>query len=136
MKLYYLLYVPALVFFMLPVAYLFYRSAKAKAAARSREKNRRCTAELRQAEKEAKQAERERAAERKREKDAAGSVQKRKPGRPRKNPSVERREIISSEQEQTTPAPVPADNIPDRLPERPAPLPTSCTLEQFAAWIG
>jgi len=127
MRAYYLLYLPAVFFFSLPIINLLVQESKAKKEARRKEERRRATTEMKAAEKARRDAERERAAAlKKAEKE---SKPKRKPGRPRKNPQAQRPEIISKAS--TPAAPVRASD-PVALP---APLPTSCTPEQFAAWI-
>lgn len=137
MKTYWFLYVPAILFFALPIINLIYQSAKASAAAKAKEEQRRRDAEIKQVQQAAKQAARERAAEMKKaaKEKPAGSEAKRKPGRPRKNPPVELPENILNIQDAEASALVRAGDTPDRKPEKAAPLPTSCTLEQFAAWI-
>ena len=112
---YFLLYLPAVIFFLLPILNILYQSAKIKRAQ--------------------KQAEKERAAEIKGAKQEKVLAEKKRPGRPQKNPPVELPENILTIQNAEVSAPVRAGNTPDRKPEKPAPLPTSCTLEQFAAWI-
>lgn len=127
MKTYCLLYLPAVFFFCLPIINILVQEAKAKSAARQKEERRRATAELKATEKARQDAEKERAAELKRaEKE---NKPKRKPGRPRKNPPAQRPETISKEEVHAAPVRA-ADQT-----GTPAPLPTSCTPEQFAAWI-
>ena len=117
----YLLYLPAILCFVLPVLNIIYQDTKARRATRVKEEQRRRAAEIKQIEQAAKQAARERAAEIKRaerQKAAAGSETRRKPGRPRKSSAT-----------------IPAKNTTAGNTCQPAPLPTSCTPEQFAAWI-
>lgn len=97
---YYYLYIPALVFFLLPMLNALHASAVARAAAREKEAKRAAAAAAKEAaEQEKKSRQEARAA-------AADPVQepKRKRGRPRKNPLPEQRpEIILPEE---TPAAV------------------------------
>ena len=127
MKTYYLLYLSAVLFFCLPIINIFVQERKAKAAARQKEERRRAVAELKAAEKAKRDVARERAAELKKASKAA--TPKRKPGRPRKNPAEQRPETISKVTQGAA-----AVRASDPVP-MPAPLPTSCTPEQFAAWI-
>lgn len=127
MKAYYLLYLPAVIFFSLPIINLLVQESKAKKEARQKEERRRAAAEMKAAEKARRDAKKERAAELK--KAERESKPKRKPGRPRKNPAAQRPETILKTN--TPAAPVRASD-PVAMP---APLPTSCTPEQFAAWI-
>ena len=139
MKSYWMFFIPAVVFFALPVINILYQSAKARAAAKASEEQRRRAAEIKQVQQAAKQAARERAAEMKKaekEKRSAGSKPKRKPGRPRKSQPTQRMEFILEINEVEAQEPVIDVNKPDRQPEKPTPLPTACTLDQFAAWIG
>lgn len=126
MKTYWILFLPAVICFALPVLNILYQSAKASRAEKAKEEQRRRAAEIKQVQQAAKQAARERAAEIKaaaKQKKTTGSTTKRRPGRPRKNPAEQRHETIS------------AVKAPAAKAERPAPLPTSCTPEQFTAWI-
>lgn len=132
---YFLLYLPAVIFFLLPVVNILYQSAKVNRAAKAREEKRRRAAEIKAVEAAEKQAAKERAAETKRAEKEMVSPEKRRPGRPRKNQPVELPENILNIQDAETSVPVRSDSGLDRKPERAAPLPTSCTLEQFAAWI-
>ena len=125
---YFLLYLPAVIFFLLPVINVLYQSE-------ANEEKRRHAAETKAVEAAAKQAEKDRAAEIKRAEREKALSEKKRPGRPRKNPPVELPENILTIQDAEVSAPVRAGNTPDRKLEKPAPLPTSCTLEQFAAWI-
>ena len=131
MKAYYLLYLPALFFFCLPIVNILVQERKAKAAAREKEECRCAAAELKAAEKAKRDAARERASELKKtsKEVTKEATPKRKPGRPRKNPAEQRSETISKVKQCAAPVRV-AD-----LTGAPAPLPTSCTPEQFAAWI-
>ena len=132
---YFLLYLPAVIFFLLPILNILYQSAKIKRAQKQAEEKRRRAAETKAVEAAVKQAEKERAAEIKRAKQEKVLAEKKRPGRPRKNSPVELPENILTIQNAEVSAPVRAGNAPDRKPEKAAPLPTSCTLEQFAAWI-
>lgn len=132
---YFLLYLPAVIFFLLPVVNILYQSAKVNRAAKAREEKRRRAAEIKAVKAAEKQAAKERAAEIKRAEKEMVSPEKKRPGRPRKNSPVELPENILNIQDTETSAPVRAGGVPDRKPEKAAPLPTSCTLEQFAAWI-
>ena len=133
MKSYYLLYLPALFFFSLPIINLLVKEHAAKRAQKAKEEQRRADAETRQVKAAVQQAARERAAEiKKAEKESAP---RRQPGRPRKNPPVELPENILNIQDVEATAPVCSGIVPDRRQEKAAPLPTSCTLGQFAAWI-
>lgn len=132
---YFLLYLPAVIFFLLPVANILYQSAKINRAAKASEEKRRRAAEIKAVETAAKQAAKERAAEIKRAEKEMVSPGKKRPGRPRKNPPVELPENILNIQDAEVSAPVRTSDAPDRKPEKAAPLPTSCTLDQFAAWI-
>ena len=132
---YFLLFLPAVIFFLLPILNILYQSAKIKRAQKQAEEKRRRAAETKAVEAAVKQAEKERAAEIKRAKQEKVLAEKKRPGRPRKNPPVELPENILTIQNAEVSAPVRAGNAPDRKPEKAAPLPTSCTLEQFAAWI-
>ena len=139
MKSYWMFFIPAVVFFALPVVNILYQSAKASAAAKAAEEQRRRATEIKQVQQAAKQAAKERAAEMKKaekEKRSAGSKPKRKPGRPRKSQPAQRTESILEINEAEMQKPVIDTDKPDWKPEKPAPLPTACTLEQFAAWIG
>ena len=132
---YFLLYLSAAIFFLLPIASILYQSAKVNRAAKAREEKRRRAAEIKAVEAAAKQAAKERAAEIKRAEKEMVPPEKKRPGRPRKNPPVELPENILNIQDAEVSALVRAGDTPDRKPEKDAPLPTSCTLEQFAAWI-
>lgn len=132
---YFLLYLPAVIFFLLPVVNILYQSAKVNRAAKASEEKRRRAAEIKAVEAAAKQAAKERAAEIKRVEKEMVPPEKKRPGRPRKNPPVELPENILNIQDAEASAPVRAGDAPDRKPEKAAPLPTSCTLDQFAAWI-
>ena len=132
---YFLLYLPAVIFFLLPVINIVYQSAKVNRAAKASEEKRRRASEIKSAEAAAKKAAKEHAAEIKRAENEKVSVEKNRPGRPRKNPPVELLENILNIQDAEASAPVRAGYVPDREPEKAAPLPTSCTLDQFAAWI-
>lgn len=132
---YFLLYLPAVIFFLLPVINVLYQSVKIRRAAKANEEKRRRAAETKAVEAAAKQAEKDRAAEIKRAEREKALSEKKRPGRPRKNPPVELPENILTIQDAEVSAPVRAGNTSDRKLEKPAPLPTSCTLEQFAAWI-
>lgn len=132
---YFLLYLPAVIFFLLPILNILYQSAKIKRAQKQAEEKRRRAAETKAVEAAVKQAEKERAAEIKRAKQEKVLAEKKRPGRPQKNSPVELPENILTIQNAEVSAPVRAGNAPDRKPEKAAPLPTSCTLEQFAAWI-
>ena len=132
---YFLLYLPAVFFFLLPVVNIVYQSAKANRAAKTSEEKRRRASEIKSAEAAAKKAAKEHAAEIKKAENEKVSVEKNRPGRPRKNPPVELPENILNIQDAGTSAPVLAGDASDRKPEKAAPLPTSCTLEQFAAWV-
>lgn len=97
---YYYLYIPALVFFLLPMLNALHASAVARAAAREKEAKRAAAAAAKEAAEQEKKARQEARAA------AADPVQepKRKRGRPRKNPLPEQRpEIILPEE---TPAAV------------------------------
>jgi len=130
-----LLYLPAVIFFLLPIANILYQSTKVNRAAKASEEKRRRAAEIKAVEAAEKQAAKERAAEIKRAEKEMVSPEKKRPGRPRKNPPVELPENILNIQDMETSAPVRSGGVPDREPGEAAPLPTSCTLEQFAAWI-
>lgn len=132
---YFLLYLPAVIFFLLPVVNILYQSAKVNRAAKASGEKRRRAAEIKAVEAAAKQAAKERAAEIKRAEKEMVPPEKKRPGRPRKNPPVELPENILNIQDAEASAPVRAGDAPDRKPEKAAPLPTSCTLDQFAAWI-
>ena len=132
---YFLLYLPAVIFFLLPILNILYQSAKIKRAQKQAEEKRRRASETKAVEAAVKQAEKERAAEIKGAKQEKVLAEKKRPGRPQKNPPVELPENILTIQNAEVSAPVRAGNAPDRKPEKAAPLPTSCTLEQFAAWI-
>lgn len=132
---YFLLYLPAVIFFLLPILNILYQSAKIKRAQKQAEEKRRRAAEAKAVEAAVKQAEKERAAEIKGAKQEKVLAEKKRPGRPQKNPPVELPENILTIQNAEVSAPVRAGNAPDRKPEKAALLPTSCTLEQFAAWI-
>ena len=133
---YFLLCLPAVIFFLLPVVNILYQSAKINRAAKASEEKRRRAAEIKAVEAAAKQAAKERAAEIKRAEKEMVSPGKKRPGRPRKNPPVELPENILNIQDVEASAPVRTGDASDRKPEKAAPLPTSCTLDQFAAWIG
>lgn len=97
---YYYLYIPALVFFLLPMLNALHASAMARATAREKEAKRAAAAAAKEAAEQEKKARQEARAA------AADPVQepKRKRGRPRKNPLPEQRpEIILPEE---TPAAV------------------------------
>ena len=97
---YYYLYIPALVFFLLPMLNALHASAVARATAREKEAKRAAAAAAKEAAEQEKKARQEARAA------AADPVQepKRKRGRPRKNPLPEQRpEIILPEE---TPAAV------------------------------
>ena len=87
------------------------------------------------AEAAAKQAAKERAAEIKWAEKEMVPPEKKRPGRPRKNPPVELPENILNIQDVGAYAPARAGDALARKLEKAAPLPPSCTLEQFAAWI-
>ena len=132
---YFLLYLPAVIFFLLPVVNILYQSAKVNRAAKASEEKRRRAAEIKAVEAAAKQAAKERAAEIKWAEKEMVPPEKKRPGRPWKNPPVELPENILNIQDVEAYAPARAGDALDRKLEKAAPLPTSCTLEQFAAWI-
>lgn len=132
---YFLLYLSAAIFFLLPIANILYQSTKANRAAKVSDEKRRRAAEIKAVKAAAKQAAKERAAEIKQAEKEKVVAEKKRPGRPRKNPPVELPENILNIQDAEVSALVRAGDTPDRKPEKAAPLPTSCTLEQFAAWI-
>ena len=132
---YFLLYLPAVIFFLLPVVNILYQSAKVNRAAKAREEKRRRAAEIKAVKAAEKQAAKERAAEIKRAEKEMVSPEKKRPGRPRKNSPVKLPENILNIQDVEAYAPARAGDALDRKLEKAAPLPTSCTLEQFAAWV-
>lgn len=119
MKSFYLLYLPAILIFLTPVAVAIIKSILESRKSKQIEKVRRSAASEKAARKTAQADRREKV--KKQAERSADPVPRRKRGRPRKNPPEQIAEIIS-----------PASN-PD--PVRPASLPTSCTPEEFAAWI-
>ena len=127
MKSYYLLYLPAVFFFLLPIINLLVQEVKTQKEAKQKEERRRAAAEIKAADKARRDAERERTAALK--KAETDSKPTRKPGRPRKNPQAQRPETISKANTPAAPARASDPITP------PVPLPTSCTPEQFAAWI-
>ncbi|MBQ7726524.1 MAG: hypothetical protein IJT66_05200, partial [Clostridia bacterium] len=83
MKSYYLHYLPALIFFTLPIINLWLSERAARRVQKAKEEQRRRDAEIKQAKAAAQQAAKERAAEIKRaEKEKAATAPRRKPGRP------------------------------------------------------
>lgn len=98
MKSYYLLYLPAVIFFLMPLIPALIASAKARRKEKEREAKRVAAEAAKQAAAEARKAKEEarRAAEA-----AAAQMPKRKRGRPRKNPA---------------PAPAPAPSVPAPTP--------------------
>ena len=122
---YYYLYIPALVFFLLPLLNGLRASVAARAAAREKEAKRAAAAAAKEAAEQEKKARQEARAA------AADPAQepKRKRGRPRKNqPAPQRPEIIS-------PAPAPVVD-PAPVVQAPAPaLPPMISPETFAAKI-
>ena len=116
--------VPTVAFFTLPLLNILYQSSKAKRAAKAKEEERRRAAELKRIAQYSKRAAIKKTAgvKKARKEKPAGSTEKRKPGRPQKNPPTQR-----------------AANIPAKAAATPiiAPpgLPTNCTPEQFATWI-
>ena len=83
MKSYWILYIPAVFFFVLPLVNILYQSAKANAAAKVAEARRRAAAELKEIEKTKREEQKKKTAELKRIENE--NRPKRKPGRPRKN---------------------------------------------------
>lgn len=128
---YWYLYIPAAVFFLLPVLNALHASAKERTAAREKEAKRAAAAAAKKAAKEAQAAAPAVPAA-----DPAPAPAPRKRGRPRKNPLPEpqRPEIISND-----PAPAPvqvvtiqrASIFPDINKMEPP-----CSPEEFAARIG
>lgn len=132
----YLLYAPAVFFFLLPVLKLLPAAAAERRAARKKEEQRRAAEEAKKRAAEAKRAE-----EAARAAAAAAAAQekpKRKRGRPRKNPqpAAPQRPQIISNASQPAPPPVqialvqPVHIFPEDN------LEPVCTPEQFAARIG
>lgn len=116
----YILFIPWIILFFLPVIVFIYKAAKAGRIECEKEMKRQADMRMKQLKEAARQAAKEHDAQIKKAAAAApaGSVPKRGPGRPRKNPE-QRPEIISK-------------------PAAPAalePLQVTCTPEQFAAWI-
>ena len=113
---YYYLYLPGIIILSVPVVCAILQSILKECQRRGRERSRRIASEqkaIRSAEHAAKKEEAPASAEK--------PAPRRKRGRPRKNPERQQAEIIL--------------NDPDLKTNQPAPLPTSCTPDQFAAWI-
>lgn len=121
---YFLLYLPAVIFFLLPVVNILYQSAKINRAAKASEEKRRRAAEIKAIETAAKQAAKERAAEIKWAEKEMVSPGKKRPGRPRKNPPVELPENILNIQDAEASAPVRTGDAPDRLSAYTSPVNT------------
>ena len=118
---YYYLLLPGIIILFVPVICSILQSVSERRQQRKCEKIRQAASEAKAARDAERAAQKTRKENKKAVESSADPAPKRKRGRPRKNPEDKQVEIILKD--------------PDSKAGQPAPLPTSCTPEQFAAWL-